>query len=1174
MDKGFILHNSHDLYYRNPFGAVPTKSKVDIRVSINTNLHRHEKPKKVVLRVWEEECREVCYEMELKEEKHGICLYESTINIPEKSGLLWYYFIISFNHKTYYYGNNNYEQGGIGTLSDFAPLSYQVSIYEADAKTPDWLKNAVIYQIFPDRFYNGEPDGKILNPREGILLHSSWYDSPVYAKEVKTGAMMAYDFFGGNLAGVVAKLPYLKDLGVNVIYFNPIFESVSNHRYDTADYKKIDRMLGDNEFFAELCAKAKEMGMNVILDGVFSHTGEDSIYFNKYGNYQVEGACQSTNSPYYPWYKFMSYPDVYESWWGIGTMPNVNETEPSYLDYIIENEDSVINHWQKHGIKGWRLDVADELPLEFLQRLYRKIKELDKDSIIIGEVWEDASHKIAYGQLRQYFDGHHIDSVMNYPFRENLINFLLENSNAWAVKNTLLSLYENYPKENFYANMNIIGTHDVTRILTIFGEDTAADQENFTPYKHKMPLKNRALAVRRLKLASLMQMTFPGAPTIYYGDEAGLEGYTDPYNRGTYPWGREDQDLLTWYKKIVALRNKYPVFRTGEWVPIAANNNVFGYIRYIKGGQDVFGNLHEDNVALVLLNNSKSHMQHISININEWVDDQEYLIDILDSNKYVHLDDTGNLKISLKPLEGKVFMKSLQEPAPKGTRASGVLMHITSLPSRYGVGGLGNSAYEFADFLKASDQKLWQILPINPPGMGESPYQSLSAFAGNPMFISPGKLIEMKLLSKNDALSFLGEKNLVKTNKINFSKAKEIKNKIFKLAFENFKSNPFPKDYLDFIFKESNWLEDYSLFMALKEHFDGKPWNKWDKAIASRTEEAIAGYSKILAEKIEYHKFLQYIFSKQWKDFRKYVNILDIKLVGDLPIFVSHDSADVWSNQHYFDLDKDGNMNNVAGVPPDYFSETGQLWGNPLYRFDLMAKDHYIWWQERIKHLLSFVDIIRIDHFRGFESYWQVPSKEKTAINGKWTPGPGAQFFKVLEEYLGELPIIAEDLGVITPAVNKLKNKVGFPGMRILQFSFSSDEKAACDFPYNINRNTVAYTGTHDNDTLLGWWKSVKKDDVNLYKNILNHLRKLEIDVSGLTQDEDFCKKLIELTYLSNADTVILPIQDILFLDEDSRMNTPGTVGQNNWSWFLDYDSLTADVVRKLKEWTWLSNRN
>ena len=382
------------------------------------------------------------------------------------------------------------------------------------------------------------------------------------------GEIARWDFYGGNLRGVIEKIPYLSELGITIIYFNPIFESVSCHKYDVGDYEKIDRMLGSEEDFKELCIKAKKNGIRVILDGVFSHTGENSKYFNKFGNYDSVGAYQSKESKYYNWYRFFDFPDGYECWWGFKNQPNVDELNPGYLNYIVTGEDSIVARWLKMGASGWRLDVADELPDDFIELLKKRMKEVNKDSVLIGEVWEDASNKVSYSEQRRYLYGKELDSVTNYPLRDNIIRFTKGEIGSDQFVNRVKSIYENYPLDNFYSNMNLLGNHDTERIFTVLNEDE-----------------------KLLEFAVAIQMFFPGVPLVYYGDEVGLSGGKDPYNRKAYPWGKENKEILNMYKRIIRFRNDNEVLKKGSF-EIEDNNEVVVIKREYK-----------NKVIIILLNN-------------------------------------------------------------------------------------------------------------------------------------------------------------------------------------------------------------------------------------------------------------------------------------------------------------------------------------------------------------------------------------------------------------------------------------------------------------------------------------------------------------------------------------------------------------------------------------------
>ncbi|WP_003540329.1 4-alpha-glucanotransferase [Desulfotomaculum nigrificans] len=486
----------------------------------------------------------------------------------------------------------------------------------------------------------------------------------------------------------------------------------------------------------------------------------------------------------------------------------------------------------------------------------------------------------------------------------------------------------------------------------------------------------------------------------------------------------------------------------------------------------------------------------------------------------------------------------------RSNRTCGILLHPTSLPSRYGIGDLGQEAYDFVDFLHRSKQKMWQILPLNPPGYGQSPFQCFSAFAGNPLLISLDKLVEAGLLTHQDA----AHTPVFSEEKVQFDPVAEYKYSLLRKAFGNFQTRPQSEAYIKFV-QNTPWLKDYALFMSLKDYFGGVAWNHWDKAIALREKQALRRFENLLREEIAYYQFLQFIFFQQWQDLKAYANNKGIKIIGDLPIFISYDSSDAWANPRLFELDELGNPAKVAGVPPDYFSETGQLWGNPHYRWREMEKDDFKWWRERFKNLLAIVDVVRIDHFRGFEAYWEIPAGEETAINGRWVKGPGEKLFRSIQRHLGDIPVIAEDLGVITPEVEELKNKFNFPGMKILQFNLNPWEKEEF-LPHNYEHHAVVYTGTHDNDTTLGWYQKIT-DPKHL--KFLQEYLKLDKDHS----EQDICWRMIELAYRTRTNTVIIPLQDVLCLGSEARMNFPGTV-DGNWQWRFKKGSLTPAIAERL----------
>lgn len=491
-------------------------------------------------------------------------------------------------------------------------------------------------------------------------------------------------------------------------------------------------------------------------------------------------------------------------------------------------------------------------------------------------------------------------------------------------------------------------------------------------------------------------------------------------------------------------------------------------------------------------------------------------------------------------------------------RESGILLHPTSLPGSHGVGDLGPGAYDFVDFLARSKQKLWQVLPLNPPGYGESPFQSYSAFAGNPLLISLEALVKEGYLTPQE----ISSTQTFDKDRVQFDKVSAYKTALLKGAYLRFRERDRDPSYHTFVAK-SSWLPDYALFMALKEHFRSLPWNQWDRVVVLREESVLNEYRHQLQEEIAYHFFLQYIFFRQWLALKQYANTRGIRIIGDIPIFVSYDSSDAWANPQLFELDEQGNPTKVAGVPPDYFSATGQLWGNPHYKWEEMEKNAYAWWQQRFASLLEVVDIVRIDHFRGFEAYWEIPAGEETAINGQWVKGPGAKFFAAMIKHLGNFPVIAEDLGVITPEVVALKEQFQFPGMKILHFNLHANEKKEF-LPHNYEINSVVYTGTHDNDTTVGWYQKLQEAD----REFLAQYLELTSDMT----EADICWRLIETAFQCKSQRAIIPLQDVLALDSDSRMNYPGTVG-GNWAWRYRRSDLTHELEQRLARLTIRSNR-
>lgn len=563
------MFNSRDTEFRSPTGAVPFGTKIHFRIVLPRDLR----------------CSSAIVAM--KDDKFGDSAissmfwcgmvgddheqWECDVDI-EHVGLYWYHFGLDTCYGRRFI-MKGYGGEGYLAMSDHEPR-FQLLCYEKDFKTPDWLPGGIMYQIFPDRFCNsGEP-------KEGIYpdkkMQPDWNVIPDWRPN-EHGIITNSDFFGGDLKGITLKLPYLKSLGVTCIYLNPIFEAYSNHRYDTGDYEKIDPVLGNEEDFKELCAEAKKLGMHIINDGVFSHTGSDSKYFNRENRYPGNGAYNSKESPYYTWYKFIEWPNIYNSWWGFNTLPEVEELSYSFDEYI-NGENGIIRKWIKAGNSGWRLDVADELPDEFIQHIREAVKAEDSDALLLGEVWEDASNKESYGSRRQFLYGNELDSVMNYPFRDAILGFL-DCGDGRDMLEIVLNVLENYPRPVIRSLMNLLGTHDTERVITLLaGERQNGRGREWQAATSLNPVQ-REYGLRRMRLASGILYTLPGVPCIYYGDEVGVEGYKDPFNRATFPWGNEDKELLEWYRQLGEMRHGRSCLVDGDLREFGSSGRTMGYIR-------------------------------------------------------------------------------------------------------------------------------------------------------------------------------------------------------------------------------------------------------------------------------------------------------------------------------------------------------------------------------------------------------------------------------------------------------------------------------------------------------------------------------------------------------------------------------------------------------------------
>ena len=644
IDIMILQHNTTAAFYRSPQGALPAGAPVRLRVAVMSA----SEPDSVVMRVWDGE--EHYFPMRLLGAQDGKRYYEVQINVSEKPCLYWYRFeAVSGDHRVRLGApdDSGCGEGAIGSSTDF-----QITVYDPAYKTPAWMHEGVMYQIMVDRFYHGEGTDALMHAKDDmhVELHEKWDEMP-FLNTTENGDNFAHDFYGGNLEGVRQKLPYLKEMGVNIIYFNPIFEARTNHKYDTGDYTKVDPMFGDEAKLRQLCKEAREMGIRIMLDGVFSHVGDDSVYFNRRGHFgEKVGAYRDQKSPYYKWFNFKKWPDEYECWWGFRTLPNVNEMDEDFRRHILSGEDAVIKHWVRQGTSGWRLDVADELPMEFLRELRKEVKSVDEDAAVLGEVWEDASHKVAYGQMRSYVLGDTLDSVMNYPLREALIDFLMGRKNAGTVVAGLNAIQQNYPKQFLYSLMNLMGSHDRPRILNVLAGNDGNDIPRDKRAAHELSQEERMIGVLRERMMLRMIVSVPGMPCVYYADEAGMEGCADPFCRRTYPWGNEDKQLLAYYRGMIAMRNSNQVLRTGECRYIAPCNAVLGVIRSIEGGSDALGGKAEDACAVTLINRS-SRAVTVYLTCQELMGAKE----ILSDRDERHTARDGAFSVSVPGMHGVTY---------------------------------------------------------------------------------------------------------------------------------------------------------------------------------------------------------------------------------------------------------------------------------------------------------------------------------------------------------------------------------------------------------------------------------------------------------------------------------------------------------------------------------------
>lgn len=1073
-----VYHNSQDPAYRSPKGAVAAGTRICLSLAVEGECPCPG----CFLYLYMDGTNAEPAAMEGVRHSRNLQLFSIEIVASASPALCWYYFSITgTDGSPLYYGNNPQQLGGEGLLYDHIPPPFQITVY-APSSVPDWYTHSILYQIFPDRFARddawlsrqadaaAEPFAETFPSR---LIQQNWYDQPFYSRNTK-GEVIRWPFFGGSLEGIRSRLLYLKSLGAGTIYLNPIFSARSNHKYDTADYLRIDPSFGSLEEFSRLIRDGERLGIRFILDGVFNHTGADSKYFNRFGRYREPGACQGPQSLYYDWYSFTSFPDEYASWWGVADLPAVNKSNSSYQEFIFGGRDSVIRRWLNEGAGGWRLDVADELPDSFIAGIKKAVEDYDPKGVLIGEVWEDASNKISYGQRRRYFLGGELDAVMNYPLRGLLMDYMCGRCSAENAVRRLLSLAENYPPQNFYASFNLLGSHDQPRILTLLG-DAPQDLEYGKKEGYRLSKDKYALAKQRLKLISLLQFILPGVPAVYYGDEAGCQGYEDPYNRGTYPWGREDQELLAHYRMLAALRKQYAFLADGDYRFSWEGEHVFICTRWEKG---------DGRRLIAAVNRHIFGAVSFQLSLPE---ETTYVLELLTSRVFYPKD--GSLLVNLPSLSAMVLDCRTNPPQKRSLkRRAGVLCHISSIPSAK----MDSGAKQFIDYLSDCGQKLWQILPLNPAGgEGDSPYSSPAVFAG-----------DERLMDEDAPLDW--------------------------------------DRYQAFCRQEAFWLEDFALYMVLKEEFSDLPWQKWPQPERDRTN--LDSWKQQAGQRLEAIRRRQFCFWSQWEHLKTYANEKGISVIGDLPFSPGTDSADTWAHRDLFLLGDDGLPLAYVGAPADEFCPDGQSWGNPLCDWDRMKKEDYWWWRRRISQAMRHYDYIRCDHFRGFSAAYAIPPG-KAACEGVWLPGPGEDFFRCLTKHLGQLPLLAEDLGCLDIQVKNLLHLCRYPGMMVYQFSHGEME---C-LPDKAAAEKLYYTGTHDNRTLAAWC------------------------AENTTQPRG-SDAIIESLYKGNGAWIITPLQDLLGLGDESRMNVPGRA-LGNWTWQAQPSQLTQELAAKVRRWALDSGR-
>ncbi|WP_291288578.1 4-alpha-glucanotransferase [Enorma sp.] len=1084
-----FIHTSRDTRFRTPFGAVEAGTNVQLSVHAeDVSLHCVS----IDLRVWIDGEGELIQHLE----HIGDGWFTTTLACP-RPALMWYRFNIHISSEdgmhNRYLGAPQGHTGGEGQTYDYADCpSFQITVYKHRKTRPSWYENGMVYQIFPDR-YRRDPAWRerceralVEHPTKGVprRIVEDWNEPPVYDR-AEDGSIASWDMYGGSLKGIMADLDRLKEMGITAIYLNPIFAAASNHRYDTADYLTIDPMLGTEEDFSELCREAEARGISIILDGVFNHTGDDSIYFNRYGTYPEPGAWSGEESPWRDAYRFN--PDgSYACWWGIGNMPDFNQDSPLVRKLLVGSE-GVIRKWTRLGARGWRLDVADELKESLIADIRQVLLDEKPDALLLGEVWEDASNKISYSQPRHYLLGDELDSAMNYPFRDMVLGFLLETFDAAEAVERIESIRENYPREALMCALNLLGSHDRPRIASLLGggpdESQLPEEERG---RWRLSPESMGLAKSRFWLATLMQMTLMGVPTIYYGDEFCLEGLSDPGNRRTLPLEEDihDRDMSDIIRNASAIRRALPFMVDGDlrsWVPEGSEGDVLAYERTAADGQS----------ATVLINRSRYDCRTVRIPAPA-----ACATDVVSGAELTVAED-GTVEVFLWPFGSAVVYFHAEERLQLALEnGAGVVCHVTSVPTDDGAPGtLGAPSLRFIDHLAAMGMKYWQILPVNPVDAFGSPYSGPSAFAGNIALLPES---EEELRADYDAWLASGDAN--------------------------------DEDFQAFRREQAGWLDPWCAYMAVKRVLGGTPHTSWPDDLA-RYDAALLEDERFRDE-ANVQAYLQYRFECAWREVSAYAHERGIAIIGDVPMYVSGESADVWAEPKLFSLDEDGDLVEVAGAPADAFAPEGQVWGNPTYRWEYMRSTQFAWWRARIERACSLYDYVRLDHFLGFHNYFSIPAGHSGA-DGRWLAGPGIELFHAMASDMGHLPFIAEDLGVLTPGVRSLMATCGFPGMDVLEFSDYDVREGLHPHP-----GKIFYTSTHDTTTLAGFCTQTFTD-------------------GDEEQGSELASELVRAALESEAAVVMMPLQDVLGLGDDARMNTPGTIS-NNWSWQAREEDVAA----------------